>query len=116
MTQNATQQVAATDGTEQKPMLKDGSFAEELPLDAAARHSVLREEVPPQGLEQLLFSPRNRHISDQGEAPGRSSVCNLAPDLQSIIDAWPNLTDEQKAAILVIIDKSVTSQDDAVHE
>ena len=51
VTQNATQQVAATDGTEQKPMLKDGSFAEELPLDAAARHSVLREEVPPQGLE-----------------------------------------------------------------
>tara|TARA_B100000530_G_scaffold180499_1_gene114183 strand:- start:334 stop:435 length:102 start_codon:yes stop_codon:yes gene_type:complete len=32
-------------------VLKDSGFAEELPLDAAARRSVLREEVPPQGLE-----------------------------------------------------------------
>ena len=40
----------------------------------------------------------------------------MDPDLQSTIDAWPNLTDEQKATILVIIDKSVTSQCDAVHE
>ena len=85
-------------------------------LDANQCESMQTTQVPPQGLEQLPFSSRNRDISDQGEAPGRSSVCNLAPDLQSIIDAWPNLTVEQKAAILVIINKSVTSQCDAVHE
>ena len=85
-------------------------------VDATQCEMMQTEQVPPQGLEQLPFSSRNKDISDQGEAPGRSSVCNLDPDLQSTIDAWPNLTDEQKATILVIIDKSVTSQCDAVHE
>jgi len=76
-------------------------------------------KVAEEGLERPAETPGNSGNSKTGDAESDVNAARnapAAPDLQSIIDAWPNLTDEQKAAILVIIDKSVTSQGNAVHE
>ena len=76
-------------------------------------------KVAEEGLERPAETPGNSGNSKTGDAESDANAARNAPadpDLQSIIDAWPNLTDEQKAAILVIIDKSVTSQGNAVHE
>ena len=77
------------------------------------------ERVGDEGLELSAKTPGKTAHSKTGAAECAAVYAQndaVAPDLQSIIDAWPNLTDEQKAAILVIINKSVTSQCDAVHE
>jgi hypothetical protein len=71
----------------------------------AASHSILYSKVTPTGFEPPAAT---RNIAkDLGESAGEGAAESGAvfgdPDLQRVIDAWPNLPPDIKVAVLNLV-------------
>ena len=70
--------------------------------------------IPPRGVEQAAKTAGKKPVCESGGAEsGAESAENtsISPDLQKLIDAWPNLPKAVKAGIVAMVNAAKEATD-----